>query len=66
MEIRYSKHFLERKTLRDFPEALAENVFLPADDHFYDAVTNTFIAVKRTLFPDTERDIALVYGRTGD
>ena len=63
MEVRYSRHFQERQTLRNFPEGLAEEVFFNADGHFYDAFTSTYVAVKRVYLANVERDIALTYRR---
>jgi hypothetical protein len=53
----YSKHFLERQALRVLPEGIAEKVFHEADEHFFDASTSTFVAVKNLCFQGTERDI---------
>ena len=65
MEIRYSRHFLERQTLRNFPPGLAEEVYHSADNHFYDPQTNTYVAVKRMPLGNIERDLALVYRPVG-
>ena len=64
MQFRYSRHFLERQALRELPPGLAEEVFLRADNHYYDSVTGALVAVKRLLFQGAEKDVALTYQRT--
>ena len=32
------------------PQGLAEDVFQQADSHYFDSISDTFIAIKRTLF----------------
>lgn len=61
MEIRYSRHLVERQRLRNLPQGLAEDVFLHADSYFYDSLTNTLVAVKRLPLFDVERDVSLAY-----
>ncbi len=66
MEVRYSTHFQERQTLRDFPSGLAEQVFFNADAHFYDTQTGTLVAVRRLNLYNSLRDVALIYRMSGE
>jgi hypothetical protein len=63
MEIRYSRHLVERQRLRNLPQGLAEEVFLHADSYFFDSLTKTLVAVKRLPLFNIDRDVSLVYRR---
>lgn len=63
MKIYASRHFEERRKLREIPENLPEQILREADEHYRDQATGHSIAVKRILFQDKERDIALIYSR---
>lgn len=60
-EISYLRHFVDQRAVREFPDGFAETMFRNADNHYYDRLTERFVAVKRTHFKGRERDIALVY-----
>ena len=66
MEVRYSRHFQERQTLRDFPSGLAEQVFFNADGHFYHRQTETLVAVRGVNLYNSLRDVALIYRTSGE
>ena len=66
LKITFSRHFIERNTLRGIGKDVAEKIFSEADGHYLDSQTNTFVAVKRMVFKGKERDVGLVYRKAQD
>jgi len=52
--------------LRAIPEGLPATIYQEADSHFLDTETGLLVAVKRLLFQDRERDMALSYTKSED
>jgi len=52
--------------LRAIPQGLPEAVYREADSHFLDTQTGLLVAVKRLPFQGRERDMALIYAKSGD
>lgn len=64
MEIIYSKHFLNRKKLREIPNGLAETILNRADEHYKDTQTGYSVAVKSANFQGKTRELALTYEKS--
>lgn len=64
MSVRLSRHLKERMILRDIPDELPETVYWKADNHYTDIQTGTMIAVKRVMFRNMEREMALSYTKS--
>ncbi|MGB9904844.1 MAG: hypothetical protein ACPLQO_09300 [Desulfotomaculales bacterium] len=64
LEIIYSKHFLNRKKLREISNGLAETILNHADEHYKDTQTGYFVAVKSANFQGKTRELALTYEKS--
>lgn len=53
-------------SLRGIESGLPEVVFNQADKHYVDTQTGNFVAVKRMMFQEKERDVALSYNKLAD
>ena len=49
-EISYLRHFVDQKTVREFPDGFAEMLFGNGDNCYYDRLTGRFVAVKEGAF----------------
>lgn len=66
MALHLSRHLRERMVLRAIPQGLPESIYREADGHFLDSGTGLLVAAKRLLFQGRERDMALIYTKSGD
>ena len=66
MKFRYSKHINIRLKLRHIAAELPSHVFENADEKFKDTETGHFIAVKKVLIYNAQREVMVAYDEEGD
>ena len=66
VKFRYSKHLKIRLELRHIAANLPSQVFENADEKFRDAETGHFIAVKKVLIYNAQREVMVAYEEEGD
>lgn len=66
MRIIFSSHFQERAKLRKIELTVVQEFLLNWDQHFIDTKTGYFVALKRTIWLNRERDVIVVYVQKND
>ena len=66
MKFHYSKHLNIRLELRHITADLPSHVFQNADERFKDIETGHFIAAKKVLIYNVQREVMVAYDEKGD
>jgi len=62
-EIVYTSHLKFRLKIRNIPSSLPKRVFKEAKEHYYDTLTQHYIAVSKLKYREKIREFALVYDK---
>ena len=65
-EIVYTEHLRFRINLRNIPDSLPKEIYLGAEEHYYDVQTRHMIAVKEVEFAGKTREMMVCYDEKGD
>ena len=66
MRIDYTAHLEFRLKIRDIPHDLPRKIFQQAREHYYDNLTNHYIAVHKIEIGGKIREMALTYDKEKD
>ena len=60
-QIRYTSHLEFRLKIRKIPYLLPKEIYIKAEEHYYDRETNHLIALKQTQFGNKKKEMVIVY-----
>lgn len=66
MKIIYTSHLEFRLKIRNIPDDLPRKVFKQAKEHYYDRLTNHYIAIHEVEYEGKMREMAAVYDKGKD
>jgi len=66
MKIIYTSHLTFRLKIRNIPDDLPREVFEQAKEHYYDNLTNHYIAIHQVGYGGKIREMAVVYDKGKD
>lgn len=63
MKITYTPHLNFRLKVRSIPLQLPKKIFIESKEHFYDTLTQHYVAVHKLRFLNKLREVAVTYDR---
>jgi len=63
MSIIYTAHLKFRLKVRNIPSSLPKKIFKEAKEHYYDSLTDHYVAVHKLEFNNKTREFALTYDK---
>jgi hypothetical protein len=66
MKIIYTPHLKFRLKVRGIPSDLPKKIFKEAKEHYYDALTQHYVAVHKLQFNNRLREVAVTYDKKGE
>lgn len=64
MKIVYTEHLKFRLKLRQIPYGLPKKIFCLSKEHYYDKLTNYYIAIQSVKFRGKIKEMAITYDKT--
>jgi hypothetical protein len=66
MKIIYTPHLKFRLKVRGIPSHLPKKIFKEAKEHYYDSLTQHYVAVHKIRFINKSREVAVTYDKKGE
>lgn len=66
MKIIYTPHLKFRLKVRNIPSQLPKKIFKEAKEHYYDSLTQHYVAVHKLRFINKPREVAVTYDKKGE